>query len=218
MIKVISFKICPFFQQVMSVIHDRNIPHEVEYADFDNCLFDISPTGKAPILITEDGEVLFDSVIIISYLNEVYPVDGPVQSAEERAIARGWANVASNNYFNQCNAMRSETAEILAERVAIFNKALTMVEAAHQGSKFFGGDSPSITDISWITLMYRAHLVQKHTGFDFFADFPKIKAWQSAVLELDAVKKSVSVDFEDIFIGFYLNETTWLGVKRLRAA
>ena len=73
MIKVISFKICPFFQQAMAVVQDRNIPHEVEYADFDNCQFEISPTGKAPILITDQSDVLFDAVAIIAYLDDVYP-------------------------------------------------------------------------------------------------------------------------------------------------
>lgn len=218
MVKVISFKICPFFQQVVAVLHARNTPHEVEYADFDNCLFEISPTGKAPILITNGGDVLFDSVAIIAYLDELYPVNDADLSPEERAIAFGWGNVAVNNYFNQCNAMRSETVEIFNERVGLLNKALTKVEAAHKGTKFFTSEIPLSVDISWITLMYRAKLVERHTGFDFFQSFPKIKAWQSAVLKLETVEISVSEDFEDIFTNFYLNQNTYLGSKRLLAA
>jgi glutathione S-transferase len=209
--KVVSFKICPFFQQVLAVLEAKNIPHEVEFTDFDNCLFEVSPNGKAPILITDDGVTLFDSDAIISYLEATYPEKDTSVTNEERALERGWRFQASKNYVAQCSAMRSETSESFASLTQVFQKALVKVEANLGNTEFFNGSKLGNVDIAWLPILHRATLIEKHTGYDFFENFPRIKAWQQNVMKLNLVEKSVSGDFEKIFTDFYLPSSSYLG-------
>ncbi len=140
MIKIVSFKICPFFQYVTAMLKAKNIPFEVEYADFDNCLFEVSPNGKAPIVITEDKQVLFDADAIVNYLDRQY--DGLYQpkTVEEQAFVEAWSNYGSKNFVPQCTAMRSVDQNAFDTHWPIFEKALINIEKQlnDQHSYFFG--------------------------------------------------------------------------------
>lgn len=65
----------------------------------------------------------------------------------------------------------------------------------------------SNVDIAWLPILYRAAIVKKHTNFDFLSGKPKIQAWQSNLLKTELAEKTVSRDFEQLFIGFYLTNT-----------
>ena len=75
MLKLISFKICPFVQRVTALLEAKNIPYEVEFIslrDKPEWFLDISPNGQVPVLVTEKGEALCESEAIIEYLEEAY--------------------------------------------------------------------------------------------------------------------------------------------------
>ncbi|MDD1829086.1 glutathione S-transferase N-terminal domain-containing protein, partial [Photobacterium sp. ZSDE20] len=53
MIKLISFKNCPFVQRVMGSLVMKNVPFEIEYIELSNkpqWFLDISPNGQVPVL------------------------------------------------------------------------------------------------------------------------------------------------------------------------
>jgi len=205
MIKVISFKICPFFQYVTAMLEAKKISYQVEYADFDNCLFELSPNGKAPLLITESGTVLFDADAIVSYLESI---GGNLQQGgnpEEKALIDAWANYGSKNYVPQCTTLRSNTEQQYQSNLAIFEKSLINIEKQLTNGPYFLGGSLSKVDIAWLPLLHRAWLVEQHTGLDFLVNYPKTKAWQKSLLSLPWLENTVSNDFEHIFTDFYLS-------------
>lgn len=205
MINVISFKICPFFQYVTSMLEAIKLPYEVEYADFDNCLFDISPNGKAPVLITESGEVLFDADAIVSYLESLHGGIYQAKTKEEAALIEAWANYGSKNYVPQCSTMRSETQSEFETHLAVFEKAIANMERQLGKHCYFMGEEISRVDIAWLPILYRAKLVEERIDFDFVENYPLVKKWQMSLLSLDIVKHSVSGDFEQVFNDFYLS-------------
>lgn len=206
MIKVISFKICPFFQYVTAMLEAKHIPYEVEYADFDNCLFDVSPNGKAPLLIAESGEVLFDSDAIVRFLDERYEGLYQAPTPEKQALLEAWANYGSKNLVPQCSTMHSSDETNFEQHWSIFGKALINIEKQLGKGKYFFGDTLSRVDIAWLPILHRAWLVEKKTGYDFFKSFPLVKTWQKQILALDWLDKTVSDDFEAVFNNFYLSK------------
>ncbi|EKO3815178.1 glutathione S-transferase family protein [Vibrio harveyi] len=185
----------------------KHIPFEVEYADFNNCLFDISPNGKAPIVITENNTVLFDADAIVSYLDKQYSGLLQPRSAEDIALLEAWANYGSKQYVPQCSTMRSIDEAEFKQHWVVFEKALINMEKQLGSSVFFFGDELSRVDIAWLPILHRAWLVEKATGHDMFRDFPNIKRWQGNVMQLEWLMATVSADFEEIFNRFYLSNT-----------
>jgi len=214
MIKVISYKICPFVQRVTALLEAKKIPYEIEYIELSNMprwFLEISPTAQVPILVTESGDALFESDAIVEYLDEVQtPIEVDV-TPEQRANDRAWSYQASKHYLVQCGAMSSADQPTLDQRSKKLGKAFEKAEKQLGEGPYFKGSSLSNVDIAWLPLLHRAAIIKRRTGYDFVADYPKVKAWQSAVLDIGLAEKSVSEDFEDAFAEAYLSDKTFLG-------
>ena len=212
--KIVSFKICPFVQRVIAVLELKEVAYDVEYislADKPRWFTAVSPNGQVPVLI-EDAGALFESGPIAEYIDEVYgtfrlhPGD-PFVKARHRA----WIELASANYLVQCGAQRSSTAADLEANAAKLSMVFAKIEDVLGDSIFFAGSKPSMVDAAWFVLLHRAHIIEQCTGFDFLAEFPKTKRWQSASLAEDALMRSAPEGFTEEFMNFYLNENTYLG-------
>lgn len=214
MIKVISFKICPFVQRVTALLEAKEIPYEIEFISLSNkpqWFLDISPTGQVPVLVTESGDALFESDAIVEYIDEISaPLEQGV-TPEQRAKDRAWSYQASKHYLTQCSAQRSGDLASLQEREAKLAKAFEKAEKQLTLGPFFKGENLSNVDIAWLPLLHRASVIETHSGYDFIAKFEKVKAWQQALKTTGLFEKSVPVDFEQKFTDFYLSEQTYLG-------
>jgi len=212
--KIISFTICPFVQRVTAMLEAKKIPYEVEFIslrDKPQWFLDISPNGQVPVLVTDDGEALFESEAIVEYLDEAYPPLTPNRTPIEKSRDRAWGYLAAKNYLTQCSAQRSSDAAALEERAAKLATAFDNVERALDGQPFFQSEQVGWVDIAWLPLLHRAAIVEAESGFDFLGERPKLKAWQANLLATGLPKRSVSPDFEAKFKGFYLSEKTFLG-------
>lgn len=214
MIKVISFTICPFVQRVTALLEALDVAYEIEYISLQNkpqWFLDISPNGQVPVLVTETGNALFESDAIVEYIDQVY---GPLESQvmpEERALDRAWSYLAAKNYLAQCSAMRAENKAAFAERSQNLSSIFAKVESQLGGDGFFKGNALGHMDIAWLPLLHRADIIRRYTGFDFLADFPRVRQWQQGLLSTGIHTRSVSEDFEQRFTNFYLSQSTYLG-------
>ena len=211
MLKIISFKICPFVQRVTAALEAKQVPYEVEYislSDKPQWFLDISPNGQVPILVTENGTTLFESDAIIEYIDDEFGNLEPNLSNEDKALDRAWSYLAAKHYLTQCGTMSSKNKGIFEERTANFIKAFEKVESKLTGeTKFFKSDNISKVDIAWLPLLHRAAIIENHSGFDFLCGLPKVKAWQKALLATGLAEKSVANDFVERFNDFYLTNT-----------
>lgn len=214
MIKVISFKICPFVQRVTGLLEAKNIPYEIEFIslrDKPQWFLDIAPTGQVPVLVAESGEALFESDAIVEYIEEISePLEKNV-TPEQRAKDRAWSYQASKHYLVQCTSMRSGDEETLLYRTAKLGKAFEKAEAILSIGPYFKGEQLSNVDIAWLPLLHRAAIIEQKSGYDFLTNYPKVKAWQTAILAIGLAEKSVPADFVERFSEFYLAEETRLG-------
>lgn len=215
MLKVISFTICPFVQRVTALLEAKGIPYKIEYislSDKPDWFLEISPNAQVPLLLTENGTALFESDAIVEYLEEAYPALRGDRSAEQKAMDRAWSYLGSKNYLVQCSAQRSPTLATLNERSQKLNKAFNTVEQQlSEHHCYFIDDQLSLVDIAWLPLLHRAAIIEKNSGYDFLASFPKLKRWQEFLLETAIPARSVSNDFIEKFTGFYLSKETYLG-------
>lgn len=211
MIKVVSFKICPFVQRVTAALEAKNIAYEIEYIslkDKPQWFLDISPNGQVPVLVTESGTPLFESDAIIEYIEDEY---GPLEaniSNEQRALDRAWSYLGTKHYLPQCGTMGSKNKQAFDERFEVLSKAFHKIEKKlDETTHFFKSNNLSNVDIAWLPLLHRAAIIKEHSGFDFFCGLPKLQKWQQNILASGLVEKTVSDDFEEIFCDFYLTNT-----------
>ncbi|MEM7221972.1 MAG: glutathione S-transferase family protein [Pseudomonadota bacterium] len=212
--KIVSFKICPFVQRVTALLEAKAVAYDLEFIslrDKPQWFLDISPNGQVPVLITDQGQALFESDAIVEYIEEAYPPLQAGLSPEARALNRAWSYLASKNYLVQCSAQRSPDQEVLRERSAKLGKAFDRMEKQLGETPFFAGDEIGMVDIAWLPLLHRADIVERRSCYDFIGERPKLKKWQEQLLSSGLAEKSVAPDFKDSFTAFYLSDQTFLG-------
>ena len=95
---LVSHHLCPYVQRAAISLAEKAVPFErvyVDLADKPAWFLDLSPLGKTPVLKVDD-RAIFESAVILEYLEEtgphpLHPAD-PLRRAEHRAwiISQGF--------------------------------------------------------------------------------------------------------------------------------
>ena len=210
MIKLISYKLCPFVQRVTASLEIRNIKYEIQYISLKEkpkWFINMSPTNQVPILLTKNL-VLFESSAISEYITDEYMELEKNISNEQKALDRAWSELATKNYMPQCGVMSVKTKNLFLELVKkLENLFIKTEQKLLKNTLFFKSNNLSNVDIAWLPFLHRTFLINKYTNYNFFKDFPKMQAWQDNIIKTDILKKTVARDFEQLFKDFYLKNT-----------
>ena len=93
-IRLLGSLTSPYVRKVRIVMAEKRIDYHLEIEDVwspDSHIQDANPLGKVPCLIMEDGGAVFDSRVIVEYLDGMTPVAKLIPpSGRERAEVRTW--------------------------------------------------------------------------------------------------------------------------------
>ncbi len=96
--KLVGTLTSPFVRKVRVVLAEKKIDYEFVIDspwDATSGVPDINPLGKVPVLILDDSTVLFDSGVIVEYIDSVAPNNKLMpESNRERAEVKRWAALA----------------------------------------------------------------------------------------------------------------------------
>jgi|KBSSwiStaDraftv2_1062776.scaffolds.fasta_scaffold63784_5 glutathione S-transferase len=89
--KLVASKLSPYARKVRIVLAEKSLPCELvaeNVWDAASRIRDFNPLGKVPVLVTDEGEALFDSVAIVEYLDPLRAPRLIPDSGIERARVR----------------------------------------------------------------------------------------------------------------------------------
>ncbi|WP_461537404.1 glutathione S-transferase family protein [Spongorhabdus nitratireducens] len=215
-LRFVSYNLCPFAQRVMVVLNHKHVPHTVEWIDLRNkpdWFLDINPDGQVPVLIAGD-QVLTESQVINEFLDEQYPKpsmypDDPSLKALYRVMA-GKASTA-NSYLYRIS--RASSRDEARESIYELSDWLHKIESRMSQLPPFEGEM-SLVDAAWAPFLMRVDIISRSQGIDLIDNFEQIKKWQSRVLALPAVRKSVVDNFEILYLSSLRNNESWLTPKK----
>ena len=98
MLKLIASKPSPYARKVRIALAEKKIEYqlvEASGADPGNPLHAWNPLGKLPVLILDDGTHLYDSRVIVEYIDLVSPVSRLIpEPARQRIAVKKWEALA----------------------------------------------------------------------------------------------------------------------------
>ena len=98
MLKLIASKTSPYARKVRVALAEKKIEYQMvesSGAPADNPLHAWNPLGKLPVLILDDGTHLFDSRVIVEYIDLVSPVSRLIpEPARQRIAVKKWEALA----------------------------------------------------------------------------------------------------------------------------
>jgi RNA polymerase-associated protein len=182
---------CPMSHAVRLVLQEKAIASEIEYYDPDNVpeeLLELNPTGVSPTLVERDL-VLYDSRIIMEYLDERFPHPplhqmDPVSRANARMLIKridqDWYPLLEELLING-DKKNGKTKKQLRE-------SLLAATPIFSDRPFFMSEEFSLIDCALAPLLWRLPSV----GIDLSAMHSAIANYAQRVFSRSAFKSSLS--------------------------
>lgn len=96
--KLIGSVTSPYVRKVRVVMAEKKLDYQLVLEDvwaLDTTMSDSNPLGKVPCLVMEGGEAVFDSRVIVEYLDTLSPVGKLIPTqGRERAEVKTWEALA----------------------------------------------------------------------------------------------------------------------------
>ena len=95
--KLLGALTSPYVRKVRIVMAEKKLDYQLVLEDVwaSNAILKANPLGKVPCLVMEGGEAVFDSRVIVEYLDTLSPVGRLIPaSGRERAEVRTWEALA----------------------------------------------------------------------------------------------------------------------------
>lgn len=203
-LELVSFKVCPFVQRSVIALNAKGIvytlthinPHEPP-----DWFKAISPLGKVPVLLV-DGTPLFESAVILEYVDEVYPPALHPADPLEKARHRAWIEFCSELLGRQFRMLTAKDAAGFDEARESLQQGLQRLDTVLAAdSPYFAGATFHLVDCVYAPLFMRLALLKQHYALELSLS-ARMQAWSDALLALEAVKTSVVDDFETVFANF----------------
>lgn len=162
----------------------------------DQTIISVNPLGKVPTLITQDGQVLYDSRVICEYLNELgggslIPRSGPARwdTLTLQALGDGILDAALLARYE--DVARPESIRWPEWRAAQLSKADSSLASLSQNVHLLDG---SRVDLGALTIACALwYLDLRFAEFDWRSRFPQVAIWYAEFSQRPALKKSWSI-------------------------
>ncbi len=205
--RLISYELCPYVQRCAMTLGEKVIEYDVEYVDLHDkpdWFVELSPLGKVPVLevTRDDGSkvVLFESVVINEYLDEV--TEGNLLPADplDRAHSRAWVEFGTAVLDDAFDITSAKDEAALAKDLDRLGIKLDRLEREIGMGPFFLGAHVSLVDAAFTPALQRLFWANEiHPEMAIFEGRPKIARWWDAMAELESVRGSAPHDLREQF-------------------
>ena len=171
---------CPYCARVRIVLAEKGLGYETVEIDLSErpaWLYDKNPSGRVPVLEEERGFILPESLVIMEYLEELFPEQSlwPADPAE-RALGRLWLDRFDVRLGSDYYALRRGEPSQLDER-------LRELDAAVEARPYLNGNDYGLADIGYVPWILRA---RSNLGVEL-EPYASLAAWLERLSERPAV-------------------------------
>lgn len=211
-LKLISHKLCPYVQRARIVLEEKSIPHELEFIDLaakPEWFLAISPLGKVPVLLV-DGKPLFESAVIVEYLDEVTPGSLLPRDPFRKAEHRAWVEFASSTLAAIAALYSAADRASFARARGTLKERFRTLESALGEGPYFDREAFSLVDAAFGPVFRYFDVIGEHADLGLFDDTPKVSAWREALCRHPSVRRAAVSDYAKRLYRFLLERRSVL--------
>ncbi|MDA8109181.1 MAG: glutathione S-transferase N-terminal domain-containing protein [Betaproteobacteria bacterium] len=157
--KLLASLTSPYTRKVRIVLAEKRIDCDVELVDLsreDSAVAGFNPLGKIPTLVLDDGTALYDSRVIVEFLDNVSPIGRLIpEENRERVAVRRWEALA-DGLLDAALLVRQELARAKKEQSAAWverqlgklNRGLAQIAGELAERNWCHGDRYTLADIA----------------------------------------------------------------------
>jgi glutathione S-transferase len=189
--KLLASLASPYTRKVRVVLAEKKIDCEMELVDVqpvDNPVNRHNPLGKIPTLVLDDGTALYDSRVIVEFLDNVSPISRLIPgNIRERVQVRRWEALA-DGVLDAGILVRGGFQ--LEKQLARMRRGMRQLAAELEGRAWCHGERYSLADIAlgccvgWLDF-------RKPGDIDWQAEYPALARHHQKLMERSAFADTV---------------------------
>jgi glutathione S-transferase len=197
--QLVSHPICPYVHRAAAFLKEKGVAFDWRPVDLQrkpDWFLALSPRGKVPVLVTDDGTAIFESVVILEYLDETNGMSLLPADPLERARHRMWIEISNDLMTGHYKVATAATPADRAAARRALRDTLERFEQVVRGP-WFDGDTLSLVDFAAGPALVRIERIDRWLDLSLFDGLPKVAAWARAVVERPAFRDTMVADFDD---------------------
>jgi glutathione S-transferase len=210
---LISHLLCPYVQRAVIALTEKGLSFtriDVDLAAKPDWFLALSPLGKTPVLRVDDVPI-FESAVILEYLEETTPFPLHPEAPLDRARARGWIELASA-VLNDISALYSAPDEdALRHRAGVLRARFARIEGDLGPGPWFEGDRFSLVDAAFAPVFRYFDVFDRLGDFGILTGLSRVSSWRRALALRVSVRDAVSGDYDSLLLDFLRKRPSWIG-------
>jgi glutathione S-transferase len=209
---LVSFDLCPYVQRAAIVLAEKEVPFErinVDLANKPEWFKTISPTGKVPLLRVGD-DVLFESSVIVEYLEETQPNPLHPQAPLSKARHRAWMEFGSTILGDIWIIETTPDVTAFQAKARLLKEKFTRLENILNVGPYFAGEKFSIVDAVFAPVFRYFDVFDRILDLGVFEGLPKVQAWRRALATRPSVANAVVPNFKDLLSNFLCKQKGYM--------
>ena len=181
--KLIASYTSPYARKVRIALAEKKIEYDfVEDSPWapDTTVPTYNPLGKVPVLLLDDGTALFDSRVIVEYLDTVSPVSRLIPEPNRQriavkrweALADGICDAAAAIVVENRRPLRQQNKETLERQRTKIDRGVKELAGELGERPWCNGEAYSLADIAAGCAL--GYLDLRHPAIDWRADYPNL--------------------------------------------
>jgi glutathione S-transferase len=212
---LVSFDLCPYVQRAAIVLAEKEVPFErvnVDLANKPEWFKAISPTGKVPLLKVGD-EVLFESSVIVEYLEETQPRPLHPPASLSKARHRAWMEFGSAILADIWTLETTPDEKAFHAKTKLLKDKFARLENALNAGPYFAGENFSIVDAVFAPVFRYFDVFDRILDLGVFDGLPKVQAWRKALAARPSVANAVVPNFKDLLRKFLHKQKGYIATR-----
>jgi glutathione S-transferase len=219
-ITLVSHHLCPYVQRAAIALDEKQVVHERVYVDLSDkpeWFKAISPLGKVPLLRV-GSEVLFESAVILEYLEETH--DPPMHPPDPlaRARHRAWIEFGSAILGDIWRFYTAPDGETLDARRDSLQAKFDWLEQNLSEGPYFAGERFHLVDAVYGPVFRYFDVFDRIADFGVFDDLVKVQAYRVALADRASVRVAVAEDYPHRLWDFLLARSSELSRRMMKPA
>jgi glutathione S-transferase len=196
---LVSHELCPFVQRAAIALAEKGVAFErvtIDLANKPDWFLAISPLGKVPLLKVGDA-VIFESAVIVEYLEETQP--NPLHPSDPlaRADHRAWMEFGSSILIDLWSFYMAADDATFQGKAALIAGKFERLEQRLSDGPYFDGARFSLVDAVFAPVFRYFDTFDRIADFGMLAGKPKIAAWRRALAARPSVAGAVKPDYAE---------------------
>ncbi|MBL4905820.1 MAG: glutathione S-transferase family protein [Sneathiella sp.] len=219
---LISHILCPYAQRVSISLMEKGMEFtriNVDLSDKPQWFRTLSPLGKVPLLKvkTMDQEtILFESSVILEYLEETGPISLYSKDPLQRAQERSWIAFGSAVLNDIAGFYSAKSDDLLEIKRNDLREKFARLEEVLSHSSWFSGDHFTLVDAIFAPVFRYFDVLETFEDFGMFHGQHRLLDWRARLSERPSVQKAVPSDYPDLLREFLLNRKSALSARMIK--